>query len=616
MCGICGYYGKGDEALLKKMNDLMVHRGPDDEGVWIDQTIPIGLAMRRLSIIDLSTGAQPLFNEDKSLVIVFNGEIYNYKALKYELVKKGHRFISQSDTEVLIHGYEEYGQELPKYLNGMFAFALWDGNKKLLFCARDRIGIKPFYYFHGDGRFLFASEQKPLLTALDALPDINRKSLLRHLIIGFYTGPFTLFEDIKQLPPGNFLILENGKITQKEYWRLHSERTGFSDNENSAAELLRETLVQVVKDHMVSDVPVGLTLSGGLDSSILAAIISMQENNNNGYRRLHAYTVGFGRQSDELPYARLVSSRFPINAHEHVCNPRDAIDELSAVIWHLEEPLSNITAITAYQWAKFIARDLKVTLVGEGSDELFAGYLQYRLFGGFSGLVPSKVSQRLFRYACLQPPLGLIIRLLGGAKDVRDEAMHVYHDEYLGAFDGSSGLRGAMMFDMEHELSNNQLLRVDRMSMAHSLEARVPYLDHRLVEMIWGWPDKLKINGKTQKYILRNAYRDVLPESVINRPKVGVGGSQPIFPILFQDGLKELLTRVLTNRKFPAVDWFDPKIINGILQGRMGIYPVLGSRIRDKLLYALLVFVIWHRLFVERKIMKRSSVPGLKDLFQ
>lgn len=612
MCGICGMVGVSDAGLLQRMNNLLIHRGPDGEGSYCDPSQNVGLAMRRLSIIDLEGGAQPIFNEDKSVAIVFNGEIYNYKELSADLEKRGHRFSTKSDTEAIVHAYEEYGRDAVERLEGMFAFALWDRRRRLLFCARDRLGIKPFYYCQKNGAFYFASEQKPLITALDGDVEVDRLSLIRHMLIGFYTGPYSMFKNIAQLPPACTMTVKDGATHIERYWTLPKDSLDVSHDIYAGAEGLRQNLSDAVRSHMVSDVPVGLTLSGGLDSSAIAVLMS--EMHNGRTSDFHAYTVGYGHDTDEIPFARLAVKGRHLVTHEEISSAKEAVEELPSVIWRLEEPLSNITAVTAYLWARFISRDLKVTLIGEGADEILGGYFQYRLFTEGSGCLPSPVALRLFRYACLQPPLALIINLLGGGAEVAAEVRHVYHDEFVASFMGcGKGLKSAMRFDLEYELSNNQLLRIDRMTMAHSLEARVPYLCHKFVEEVWRYPDRWRIDGGVQKNILKKAFEKDLPPEIISRPKIGRKGSQAIFPILFNAGLRRAMEQILldTRRAHP---WIDHEKLKDLFAGKAGVYPVLGERIKDKLLYTVFLFAVWHRLFMENGYQVRNEAPLLSEL--
>ena len=607
MCGICGILGPDEPGLIEAMNELIRHRGPDDSGIWRDDDQQAALAMRRLSIIDLAHGHQPFSNEDGTVVAVFNGEIYNFKSLRAELINQGHTFVSHSDTEILVHGYEHWGPNLPARLNGMFAFAIFDRRSRTLFCARDRLGIKPFYYSKQGPRFIFASEQKPILKALNQTPRLNRKALLTHLALGFYTDDSSIFETIRQLPPAHHLTYKDGRATLCRYWDLRDTPRADNTTEAEAVARLKDLLARVVEEHRISDVPLGLTLSGGLDSSILAHLMA------NGPGRLEAFTLGFGHASDEIPFARQVSANLPLDHHESLRDPAGAIQNLPRIAWHLEEPLSNVTAITAYNWAEFVASHTKVALIGEGADEIMAGYFQYRLFRGPAAVMPHALSRRLFRFATLQPPLRLIKALCATLPQAAAELDEIFHHDYLGRFGREGGgLNGALLFDLEYELSNNQLLRVDRMTMAHGLEARVPFLDHRLVEFCWGLPASLKIRGRNQKYLLREAFRDVLPPAVIARPKIGPGGSQALFPILMEAGLNTHFRRFLL--KAPALEIFDTGLIEALIEGRRGVYPVLGSRVRDKLLFALFMYALWHRVVVEQSFDHATDLPPLDEL--
>ena len=585
------------------MNRTIQHRGPDDEGYYFDDESFVHLAMRRLSIIDLTSGKQPIFNEDRSIVLVFNGEIYNYRILRKSLIEKGHRFKTNSDTETIIHGYEEFGEAVVEHLHGMFAFALWDINTKTLFCARDRLGIKPFYYCREGGRFFFASEQKSIIRVLDRQLSVNLRALMQHVMIGFCTTQSSLLETIEQLPPGCVLAYNGGCLTVRRYWELSLAPSAPRYGEDEAVELLSEHINRSVEEHLVSDVPVALTLSGGLDSSILA--LAMGKAMHGHGEKIHAYTIGYGNKNDELPFARLLAKRLsdvPVSFHERIVNPEEAIQDIPQIIWHLEEPLSNITAITAYQWAKFLSEKHKVTLVGEGADEVFGGYLYYRLFSGALRMIPRKMQVPLYRFMFLQPSLSLISDLFGGNKKIIDELRHVYHNDLFKIINKETEpFRGILRFDMELELSNNQLLRIDKLTMAHSLEARVPYLDHRLVELAWSWPEKWKIKATEQKYILKKAFQNKLPAEIIKRPKTGKGGSQPIFPIMFSSGLEKKIITAIIAREQVLKEYFNMSVIQNLIQKKSGIYPISGSRIRDKLLYFLYLFLIWHDLFIENR---------------
>ena len=613
MCGICGLYGKGDAKLLDKMNRLMVHRGPDDSGAWFDPSVPVGLAMRRLSIIDLSTGRQPVFNEDGSILVVFNGEIYNFVDLRKKLEDRGHGFRTRSDTEVLVHGYEEYGENLPNHIRGMFAFAVWDRKERRLFCARDRFGIKPFYYVQNRDFFCFASEIRPILAAMDRSPSLNRRALIHYLVIGFNMGIDTMFEGIKQLRPGHSLTVSDGGAALKKYWQLPETPADARISRAQAVHDVQDRLVDAVRSHFVSDVPVGLTLSGGLDSStILAAACRFRVDE--GTNGLHAHTIGFGHSSDEISYARLAARGKPVSTFEHICDPQDAVEHLPSVILHMEEPTPNIVAAATWHLASYVARDLKVVLIGEGADEILGGYMHHRTALGIPALFPMAVCARLYRYAFLQPALRTIAKILGGGSDVEEEVSSVFHQEFLEGFSRSaSNFHNTLRFDIEHELPNNQLIRVDKMMMAHSIEARVPFLDHGLVEMIWSLPQEMKVFNGVQKYILREAFKNDNPSEVIHRPKGGKRGTQRLFPILFDAGLRQYIHGTLNDRRTVSNAQLSFSGIKKLLSQELCLLPFIGPRIREKLLYTLFTYVIWHKLFLETRVEADRYAPRLRE---
>jgi asparagine synthase (glutamine-hydrolysing) len=370
-----------------------------------------------------------------------------------------------------------------------------------------------------------------------------------------------------------------------------------------------EKLEVAVESHLVSDVPIGLTLSGGLDSSILAALISKKLKKDGNTDSFHAYTIGYGLESDEVPFAKLVCDKFKINHHVKIIDPLSALEDLPSIIWHLEEPLSNVTAITAYQWAKFMSVDLKVALIGEGADEVFGGYPQHRLFSGIIGATPFPVSKWVYRHAFLQAPLGFLGDLFAGGKEVRERIDDVYHQNYLESFKRrESSLKSVLGFDLEYQLPNNQLLRIDRMTMAHSLEARVPFLDHHLVESVWNWPDCWKINGSTQKYILRKAFAKILPKEILNRPKVGRKGTQSISSIVLS-GLEKPLRTIIEEKKFKGLELFDVSVLRDVLDRKRNVSLILGDRSRAKLLYTVFMFLLWHRIYIESNSAKFEKIP-------
>jgi asparagine synthase (glutamine-hydrolysing) len=614
MCGIAGYIGQGHQEKTRRMTDLQYHRGPDDFGYFDDCENSISLGHRRLSIIDIKGGKQPLYNEDKTLALVYNGEIYNFRQLRDILQKKGHRFQTGTDSEVIVHGYEEYGESLPQKLEGMFAFALWDAKTKSLFCARDRFGIKPFYYSNANGKFLFASEQKAVSAVFDEELSVNLNSFFSYFVIGFLTSNESIFKHIKSLAPGHALTWKEGSIKTQVYWSPRYADHKESVDLQGTLGNVREKVKSSVRSHLLSDVPVGLTLSGGLDSSIIAAVLAELRKEIGGNEKIQAYTVGFGLLTDETPYAEMICKMHGIDIQKRSVDPESAIEELPAIIWHLEEPSTNVTAITAYQWAKAIASDRKVTLVGEGADELFGGYPQYKMFVPPFSILPMEVSAKLYRYMFLQPPLGIINKLVGHLPDSENEIETVYYEDYLGAYKKrNSSLESVLEFDSKYQLPNNQLNRVDKMSMAHSLEARVPFLDNDLFDLVWRLPDKLKINGSIQKYILREAFKGKLPREIYKRPKIGKKGSQSLFPIVKNIAIDKYLKNMISSGRFKGTAYFSRATLNALMEGRLGNYPVVGDRIRLKLLYSVFMFLLWHQIFIDNPKQDYRQV-SLKDL--
>lgn len=592
MCGICGYFGVPD-IPLERMNDTIAHRGPDSSGQWEHEGLPLGLAMRRLAIIDLEHGHQPFFNDDGKVVCVFNGEIYNFRELAAELKELGYSFRTRSDVEVLVRGWEQWGEELPNRLRGMFAFAIWDERRGELFLSRDRLGIKPLYYTEGSDGFIFGSEIKAVLAGRRSGPAENRRSTWRHLVCGFLTSWDTMFDGIRQLPPGCSMKVKQGSIVVSRYWDLEATAIIEMDNRQSE-EQIRALLSESVREHLISDVTVGLTLSGGLDSTILARLIS----ENSGYSGMRAYTWAWGAPTDETPYAKQAADAFGLNWILETGSPKEALKELERVVYHLEEPLSNVTALTAWGWARRIASDMKVTLVGEGADELFGGYFQYKFFSLPQFAMPMRLRAELFRLGYLQPPLTLLRAMAGNDRQAKETIDTIYHDEFLPKFRQQKGMRAVQGFDIAYELANNQLLRIDKMTMAHGLEARVPYLDHRLVEMAWGLPDTSKIRSGVGKIALRQAFSGKVPDAITNRPKSGPKGSQPLYPLLVQEGIETMIMSRLEGEN-PELDWIDRGFLQKLLEGKRGVYPVFQSRIRDKVLYSLFMYCLWHDTFLK-----------------
>jgi len=567
MCGICGFSGPDDMGLLERMTGALRHRGPDDSGYFSDGSMNLG--HRRLSIIDLESGHQPIHNEDETVWIVFNGEIYNYKKIKRDLEKMGHRFYTDSDTEVIVHAFEEYGDDCIQYLEGMFAFALWDrrspGNEKL-FLARDRMGIKPLYYSVNEGCMVFASELKSVVEYLtttepDAPLPMDELAVNNYLSHLYIPAPLTIYKGIRKLQPAHCLSFHagTGKIDVNEYWDVAFEDN--ASNRNAITKAIISGLEKSVGSHLVSDVPVGAFLSGGIDSSAVVAVAShiMDE-------PLQTFTIGFPCvEFDETGYAQLVADRFGTDHHVKTVEP-DMMDILPRLVKHFDEPFGDSSAIPTFYLSEFTSGHVKVVLSGDGGDELFGGYMRYRWtrLGDYYQMLPRFVRNGIERATCLAPG-----RTLGNARiflersgiedpDRRFMSWIEVFDEDMkkqlwngNGFDagGVAGAPGDVFFDylsrqgphnrngmtntdsrnrmmyadMKVYLPDDVLTKVDRTSMYHSLEVRVPLLGHRFVDVSAAIPPDYKLHGLEGKYALKKALRKVLPREILHRKKMGFG---------------------------------------------------------------------------------------------
>jgi asparagine synthase (glutamine-hydrolysing) len=575
MCGIAGILEFGAEArvdpgVLRRMCDVMAHRGPDDDGFFIQGKI--GLGMRRLSIVDLSTGHQPISNEDGSLWIVFNGEIYNHRALRERLITRGHQFRTQSDTESIVHLYEEYGTNCVEHLRGMFAFAIWDVKQQSLFVARDRLGIKPLYYRLTPKSFIFGSEIKVLLAYPGATPELNRGALPEFLSFGYLSGDESFYNGVRKLMPGHRLeIDQRGNPHVEQYWDLALTPEEKTHDEEFYVKSYRELLEGAVESHLMSDVPLGVFLSGGLDSSAVAALMTR-------IRRepVETFSVGYSEQTySELPYARTMAQHLNSVHHEVFVSREDFFGALPNLIWHEDEPIVWPSSVSLFFVAQLARERVKVVLTGEGSDETLAGYSRYAFilkntaFDRFyRGLVPSGVRSSVRDFIATSSWINASARrklshtFLGRdgeswasfyfdnffsafnqrdqsdllADDFRDEILtgSAYRN-VLGYWEKSSGelLQRLLYTDIKTYLVE-LLMKQDNMSMAASIESRVPFLDHVLVEWATRVPASVQIQGPSGKWILKKAMEDLLPPSIINRRKLGfptpwsgwLGGSQ------------------------------------------------------------------------------------------
>lgn len=558
---MCGVYGILDLAqrtphldVLARMAAVTVHRGPDDEGVYADG--PIVMGMRRLSIIDLDSGHQPISNEDGSVWVICNGEIYNFRELRAELQAKGHRFQTGSDTEVIVHLYEEHGDELVRHLDGMFGFALWDSRRRRLLIARDRLGIKPMYVKREPGRILFASELKAILGALDVTPAFDRVALREYLSLGYVPAPLSIFEGIEKLEAGSFLRIDHGSCSFKVERFWHPSSVAVRDA-SDWVERVRAQVETSVHAQMVSDVPLGAFLSGGIDSSSVVAMMARHS-----AQPVRTYSIGFdaegaGALYNELEYARRVAKLFATDHKEIIVRPAVA-SLLPKLLWHMDEPVADSAFITTHLVAELAREDVKVILSGVGGDELFGGYRRYlgAYYDAWMRLIPRAVTQRVLVPIAKQLPSdrhSAVLNVMRYAKSfILSQGLdkETRYQQYVGVFSdaglesllvdsgkpSSSALRRAfddvrssdaitelMKVDLLTQLPDDLLLLTDRMTMASSIECRVPLLDQALVDLGLEMPSSFKIKGRDLKYVLKQAMKDVLPDDILYRSKRGFG---------------------------------------------------------------------------------------------
>ena len=597
------------------MCDAMVHRGPDDSGVYVSGDV--GLGMRRLSIIDLQNGQQPISNEDGSVTVVFNGEIYNFQTLRRQLLERGHKFRTRSDTEVLVHLYEDFGAEMVNHLRGMFAFALWDANRKQLLLGRDRLGIKPLYYAQMGDRVLFASELKSILQLSDVERDIDWNAV-EYLFLALTTpASQSIVRGIHKLEPAHIATVgPKSPMRITRYWDVTFEPNRRAD-ENTLVEELREKIDESVRMHMVSDVPVGAFLSGGIDSSSVVAHMVRHSD-----RRVKTFSVGFEEASfNELPYARSVAQQFATDHHEDVLHS-DIIDFIDDVVWHLDEPFGDASAIPTFLVSRSAAAHVKVALSGDGGDELFAGYDKYR------------VEQRERRFSRVPGPARKALQRIGSSlpEGARGRNFLIHHglagwDRYLdaGAFfrrpqirallhpdvasqldsedplrdvrarlhrDKGHWLSAAQNLDLHHYLPLDILTKVDRMSMAHSLEVRVPLLDHKVVEFAATIPAQLQLSGSSGKRVFKKAMRGILPNEVIDRPKRGFAVPLSFW---FRGELEGYVRDLLLSRRCRERNIVNPRSAEHLLDLHRAGRPV------DLQLWTLISFELWCRTFLDRR---------------
>ncbi len=641
MCGICGKFMLDREAyvpevLVKAMADAITHRGPDDEGFYISGQI--GLGFRRLSIIDLSGGHQPLSNEDGTIWIVFNGEIYNYQALRSELITKGHAFKTKSDTEVIVHLYEEYGPDCVQHLRGMFAFAIWDAAERALFLARDRVGIKPLYYFVGKNFLAFGSEVKAILADPSIPREVDPELVDRFLIYYYMPGGQTLFRNLFKLEPGHTLLAKNGKYELRRYWDLDFSGSDIQQSPRDFEEQLLELLDETVQLHMISDVPVGFLLSGGIDSTAMLSFAAKKTD-----KPISTFTIGFSSESvvDERPFARLAAERYGSTHYELSISPADFAAFLPSYVRHMEEPVCQPPAIALYYISKLASQHVKVLVSGEGGDEAFAGYENYRNTFWFERMKAT--------LGPLQKPVGLGMTSLGRILHSRvftkygarmgvafeqyylsrtsspfeffsRERLNLYSEAMAERVDTDRSvevtrqclsraakynvLNKMLYVDTKTWLPDELLIKADKMTMANSVELRVPLLDHKVLEFAAGLPRNQKVRGWTMKYLLKKALRGHVPEAILDRRKAG-------FPVPYQmwlrNNLREWVGEILLDGRTLGRGYFKKGAIEKLINLN------LTGADYGKELFSLLVLELWHRTFADRD--PTASLTGIDRPF-
>jgi asparagine synthase (glutamine-hydrolysing) len=637
MCGICGLIDADwvSRDTLQMMMNALRSRGPDDEGFYLNGRV--GLGHRRLSIIDLDGGHQPITNEDGSLWIVLNGEIYNYQELRAGLVDS-HHFKTHSDTEVILHLYEERGEDCVKELRGMFAFAIWDNRERQLFMARDHLGQKPLFYVHRGKQFGFASEIKGLLAADPSLRQVNPKSLHQYLTLRFIAPPLTMFSAIHKLPPAHYLVFKDGRVKVERYWNLNYEPKLQLEEEEILNELERRVL-ETVRYHMVSDVPVGAFLSGGMDSSIIVGMMSKLSS-----RPIRTFSVGVPYENfSELSFARLVAEKYQTDHYEETIVP-SLIRILPDLVWHLDEPSDPLSA-PMYYIAKMARDHVKVVLGGDGGDELFGGYDRYygNRYVDYYALLPETIRKHFVGSILQLLPDGYWYKSLshkikwlnqisferGGRRYARSLGYFYFSDEFRDQIYGDELLKGLNGFDPEEiicsyyncdnasdlidkmlyadsmiRLPDHSVMITDRTTMAHGLEARAPFMDHKLAEFVARIPASLKVHGRTRRYIQMRLAERYLPKVLINRDKQGFSSA---LPYLLADEFHTLFKIFLLDSHLVRDGYLREHSIKKLLEEHVSGKVDHGNR-----LWLLCNSEIWYRMAIE-EITREEIKAGLSE---
>lgn len=636
MCGISGYIcPEGVKAAdIEKMTQAIRHRGPDDFGLFIDAEHKAGLGHRRLSIIDLSGGRQPMSNEDGSLWISFNGEIYNYQDIKSRLANH-HEFKTKSDTEVILHLYEDKGEKCLEYLRGMFAFAIYDQNKKKLFMARDHLGQKPLYYYHNHEKFAFASEIKSLLALNPELNQLNPEALYEYFTLRIITPPRSMFLKIEKLPPGHFLVFQNGETEIKRYWDLKYEpkvQMNFSD----ILEELEQEIETTIQYHLVSDVPVGAFLSGGMDSSL---VVAMMKKHAAGSIKTFSGDVPYENFS-EIPFARMVADRYHTDHHELTIYP-SLIRSLPDLVWHLDEP-SDPLSVCMFYISELAGKEVKVVLGGDGGDELFGGYDRYygNVLVRYYSILPDALRKHVFEKIIRMMPEDFWYRgyshrlrwmhqisFYDGAERYAKSLGYFYFSDgfrrrlytnrflnNVGAFDPEASVKKYFDCDSAEEIIDKMLyadsmtrmpdhpnMILDRMTMAHGLEARSPFLDHKLAEFCAGIPPKFKVKGFQRRFIEVQLAKKYLPPALIKKKKQGFSSA---LPYILADEFKLLYKIFLRDSSLVRNGYLNKTAIDFLLEEHLNNRMDHGNR-----LWLLCNAEVWYRMFIENQ-----SRDNIKEL--
>ena len=632
MCGICGIVNFAesdvvDQALVQRMTQAIAHRGPDDASYFVDGRV--GLGHRRLSIIDLRGGGQPIFNEDRSAAIIFNGEIYNYQDLMPVLKAAGHAFRTRSDTETILHAYEEYGDDCVHQLRGMFGFAIWDRRRHRLLLARDRLGVKPIYYYQDRRRFAFASEIKSLLEIPSIPREVDTEALDLYLALRYVPGPRTMFKNIFRLQPGHRLVADSEGVRVTRYWDIDYS---VSQSSEDVLRRFQDLLEESVRLRLIAEVPLGVFLSGGLDSSAILASMSKIAPG-----RVKTFSVGYDtsnaeeESANEFAYARLAAGAFASDHHEYRLNARTFAEFVPRLVWHLDEPLADPTCIPLYFISKLAREHITVVLSGEGADEILAGYGIYgrmlaldRIYRGFgplrrlppwiASLTPSEKVRHYLRmcamplearYQGVSRGLSAAVRrrLIGEDRTKRaDQRLcHTLSGHFRNA-KGASPLNQMLYLDAKVWLPDDLLIKADKMTMANGLELRVPFLDHRMVEFAATLPDACKLHNGRGKALLRAAMRGHLPAGIIDRPKKG-------FPIpiasWFRTSLRQFTRDHLLVENSAVSRYVESREVRKLIEEQE-----TGRADRSQEIWTLLVLEFWHRQFIE------SHAPSQQPVFE